>query len=614
MSSCLSIPAAEFVSPSRLDEDEETEDDLSSSISGSPATYGGFPYHAGSIPSSRSPSPELAFVTEANPAAAAWKSDQQSYQSELQPGHSGTPPRRLNEKNQGLPMRKSGSYDLVAIRRQRSSTTPHQGHSLGGQLARKSAMGGERRKDMEELRRKVVERKKVTEQRKSMEGEGSRTPSPTVSLEATPMKRSKSTESSFAQLYASPRLGSPHPHIKVHQATAPVSPENLTSHSPQPAKALQPDEPVPVEPVQQPPKPAHQEKPHVTSDGVDTHSVQVSSQGNSNVSPVAAQRRKPVPTPRKKQNISNTQPSLSQSSHEMEEFKRVVTGSQQKGAGQEKSASLEREKKGIGQEKSASLEREKKGNEFRINTLERKQRRSKTPEPPADEFRKVGVAKKTHGGASRPDTSSPSFAPVLPSEVTNEFEKEFEKVLMPRSSLELSSSMEEEDTANPKLQDIGKHTSITSEGSVEGSREHAGSLTSLGSEESGNLGDHHWKRKGARRVTRTRSPAAASQPDVDGDESSPRSRSRSGALAGSDAHKLKRGRNVRGTRSPISQRHSGQTAGGASTVSTPPAADTAQHSTDPDSFEEAMSMRRVGSRRRAARTGSDLLVANDGEN
>ena len=643
-----------MVSPSKLDDDEDSEDDLSS-VSGSTANYGGFSHIGGSAASSRSASPDTSLMSEANPAAAGWKGDQPS-SIELRPETYGSLPRAHQlTKNQSVsPMRKSGSYDLVAIRKQRSSTLPtQQERERSGSMVRKPAMSGERKKDMEELRRKVVEKKKAAEQRRSLGTE-----------EPVEMKRSRSGDFPTPSSQILPIKGSlPHPHIKVVKATPPTSPNVLLSgevrtESPLTVKA------VATEPVRNVPEPETRSKsPGVFNLPLDTASEQQTGHSDSDMTPAASKKRKPVPSPRRKQDTSESEPTTTvtlqqqqqeqqqqQQPQEPEEFKRVVTSSVVVSSVESKKyATLEREKKdrpvAMRRKRAGSLEKDKT-RDYMSSTFEKQQRHAKTPEPQAFEFKKVAPpVKKMSVGSSKPSTASPRFAAVLPSEVHKELEKELQSKQAP---VEVSPAMEDEAKVNPKLNEIGKTSSVTSEGSVESTKESADNVSGVDPDGSA---DHRWQRKGARRVGgRSRRPPRSPQLEFEDEETAPRARSRSGAVSGGnssaaamrrspynqeeeDPHSrsrtrsgamsgggavvLRQSRNVKGSpraasretrHRPLAQLYSAPLTVGDNTDDYT----ASQHTTDPDSFEEVACLRRERPRR-AAHSGSDLLVAADGE-
>ena len=486
-----------------------------------------------------------------------------------------------------------------------------------GSVVRKHAISGDNRKDMEEMRRRVLEKKKLSEQKSAGP---SRTPSPTLSQDGYPMTRSRSHDfPATRHQFSAATSGSPHPYAKIVQPN--IFADGGGTPSPQLARYSQPKKPTQSEESSTPDKPAFHQKsspilPQRLESSWSDKSLSVESEkslqsekspqsefvpANSetylepvpsledNSSPPAALTRKPVARPRKKQNIIDLQASLPRSSQELDEFKRIVT--------------TPPEIKTVRKEKSASLEREKKVNEFKVSTLERKKKRPEVHETANDEFKKVSTPKKAqaHEGGSKRDTYSPNPAPIVPSDVSGEFEN----VLLVRNQREISSSFEEDTARNPELKDIGKHASITSEGSLDGAKETESftsttSIASAASDEGAVLGDRRWKRQGARRVTRNKqpSPTPSNQPPLDADESSPRSRTRSGAMSGGDSSKIKRARHIkRSLQSSPPQQHSRHTAEELGST----------HSTDEEMFR-----RRVGSRR-DAQTGPDLLVAEDGE-
>ena len=478
-------------------------------------------------------------------------------------------------------------------------------------VVRKHAMSGDNKKDLEEMRRKALEKKTLAEQKSA---DPSRTPSPTLSQDGYPMTRSKSHDfSATRHQFSDATSVSPHPYAKIVQpnivADGGKTPSLQLARHPQPKKPSQFEEsPTPANklafhqkssilPQQveasvsvEPEKSPQLEKfPQPDFDPVSSGTyIEPIPSLEDNISPPVGLRRKPVPRPRKKQNVIDLQASLPRSSQEVDEFKRII--------------STPSEIKTVKREKSASLEREKKVNEFKVSTLERKKKRPEMHETADDEFKKVSTLKKTqaHEGDSKVDTSLPNPASVVPSDMSSEFDK----VLLVRNQLEISSSFEEDATRSPGLKDIGKHTSITSEGSLDGAKETTSfttttSIASAASDEGAVLGDRRLKRQGARRVTHNKQPSStpSNQPPIDADESSPRSRSRSGAVSGDEGAKIRRGHHIkRGLHSSPPQRQSKHAAEELGSI---------------HSAEEMF--RRRGGRRRDAKTGPDLLTAEDGE-
>jgi hypothetical protein len=595
-----------MVPPSQLDEEEDDEDDLST-VSGSTANYGGYPtYIAGSAPSSRSPSPDLSFMTEANAAAAAWRGDRQT--SELLPqSHKTLPPGKSPTV-----MRKSGSYDLVATRRLRASTMPSK-ERVAASITRKPAMGGERKKDMEELRRKVIEKKKAADLQKSVGRAIQRTPSPTLptlSVDPLKMKRSRSNDFPLSNPRLSPMMAasSQHPYIKVVMATPPTSPDI-------PRGELRSQSPLTESTVAREPTPKSQEPRNASATSGSAHDPSPSTSQQ----PEGGRRRKPVPSPRRRPASPDplstaTTTTTTQGTHDARDFTFVAEG--------KKYATIEREKPSAApQKRTASVEKER-GREHRSGTLERRQRASRTPEPQSPPSR--NSTRKTP-----PPESKSTFSSIFPADVNSELQS-----ALYRKKASRESSKEEAGGSNPHLKDIGKRVSITSEGSVDSQQ------GTVGRTDSGSSGDHTWKRQGARRTAgrarrtqqteadeedqgtrhRTRSGAVsggggggARRTHHQGTEeeeqgATSRSRTRSGAVSGSDPSALRRGRNARASPRPGHRRVS------------------REHSAprdDPDSFpepseqfgsEEAECIRRArAGDRRAARTGGDLLVAADGE-
>ena len=588
-----------MVPPSQLEDDDETEDDIST-ISGTSANYGGFPYLAGSAPSSRSPSPDLSIMSEANAAAAAWKGDRQS---ELHPQSFG---HQLSNK-QAAAMRKSGSYDLIAIRRQRTTTVPVHERTVG--IVRKQAMSGEKKKDMDELRRKVVEKKKARSLVRECQ---QRTPSPILSVDPLRMKRSRSNDLPVMTSRLSPSAGSsPHPHIKVVKATPPNSPDMLRgetrSASPLTASTMAPES------TAKPPEPDSTTTPSPATVHSGAYDRPSSSQQDSTTVTAVEKKCKPVPSPRRKlldsDSPSATQQDQQASTHVPGEFNRVVIGSVE-GI---KYGTLEREKKPTAapRKRTGSLDKER-SRRHGSGTLEKKHRATRTPEPQASGS--VPPLNKKPLGSSTSLTGSPSYSSVLPAEVPSKLERE---VTPPKqSSVDVSAS--KGDPPNPKLKEIGKTVSVASDSSVESGRD------SVTRNDSGGSGDHRWQRKGARRGGvrhkhqpevddddfsprgRTRSGALSgggSAPRrghhttmVEDEQQSSRSRTRSGAMAGSDAAAIRRGRRVspRPAHHAVSRQHSGS--------SVPDDNNSPFHANSADA--------KVSSRR-AARTGGDL--ASDGE-
>ena len=622
---------AEFmVSPSRLEDDDETEDDLST-ISGSTANYGGFPYLAGSAPSSRSPSPDMSFMSEANAAAAAWRGNRPP-STELHPKSQGPLPHQLSMTT----MRKSGSYDLVAIHKQKASALPSQERSMT--MVRKQAMSGEKKKDMEESRRKAVERKKASEQKRSLVQDNPRMPSPPIlSVEPTQVKPSQSSDLPVVNSRLSPMmLSSPHPHIKVVMATPPTSPDILGGENRSESTLV--EKRVASEPIPKVPKPDSTTVQSSVSS--ETPPAQQPKQSDSDATSAVGKKRKPVPSPRKKQQTSDSELRATTTTTQQEptqepvEFKRIVTSNVEG----RKYGTLEREKKPTAapRKRSSSLDKEK-SREYKSGTLERKQRASKTPEPQPFEFKKVASpSKETSLGGSEPNTASPSFTAVLPADVSKELARELQA--MKQAPPDVSPSMKDEGLpTNPTLREIGKTSTVAPDASVDSIMEPSDRNDSTGS------GDHKWQRKGAKRVGgRPRRTAHTTQQDFEDDDPSPRtrtrsgavsggssaaamrshhhntteeeshsrSRTRSGAMSGSDAVVLRRGHHGktsprpahRVVRSgPLPERDHGD-------FPEPP------FGNEPENSEEAVSMRRArNAHRRAARTGSDFLVATDGE-
>lgn len=612
------------VFPSKLEDEDDSEDDIST-FSGSTANYGGNPF-PGSAQSSRSPSPDFSFMSEANAAAAAWRSDRPP-SIELHPSNTAVP-HQLN-KIQAAPMKKSGSYDLVATtRRHRSSTMPSKERNQN--ISRKSAMSGDRKKDMEEMRRRAVEKKKALEQKRLQGMETHRTPSPpTLSLEPLKMKRSRSNELAIVS-------SSPHPHIKVVKATPPTSPEmprseKRASESPLTERTAVSD------PVRKTPEPISTTTP--SSSTRETPPVHQQTKLPEDDA-ASEKKRKPTPMPRKKPDPEPPAPTSipaqeppEEPTHEPVEFKRIMTS----GAEGKKFATLEREKKPTAapRRRTGSFD---KGKSRDYGSLERKQRGAKTPEPQAFEFKKVApTIRKAPVDSSKPSTVPPGLAAVLPADVNKELEKELRMTKQVAPPEVLPST----DSPNPTLKEIGKMMSIAQDVSVDSVKEPSDDTARS---DSTGPGDHKWQRRGARRTggTRHRHPPTTTQPDFDDDDQSPRprtrsgavsgnssaaamrshqhmeeeqeshsrSRTRSGAMSGSDAASLRRGRHVKKT-SPISAHRSV-----ARHSSGPPP----DRDHDPEPRNEPLNSKddtymhhsRV-SHRRAARTGGDLLVATDGE-
>ena len=593
---CIHVCSADFmVSPSKLEDEDESEDDLST-VSGSTANYGGYPFPAGSAPSSRSPSPDLSFMSEANAAAAAWRSDRPS-STELHPLSNTAVPHQLN-KMQAAPMMKSVSYDLVATRRQRSSTMPSRERNQN--IVRKSAMSGDRKKDMEEMRRRAVEKKRALEQKKFQGSEPQRTPSPpTLSVGPLKMKRSRSNELTIMS-------ATPHPHIKVVRATPPASPEMPRSEK-QGSESPLTEKAVVSDPVHKTPEPIPTTTPSSTTH--ETPPVQLSKVPEDDAA--SARKRKPVPIPRKKPDpepssaptSTTVHEAAEEPTHEPVEFKRITTS----GTEGKKYSTLEREKKptaipvqepayepvefkrittsGTEGKKYSTLEREKKPTatpvqepayepvEFkRITTsgtegkkystlerekkptatprrrtgsfdkekskdygsLERRQRGARTPEPQAFEFKKVAPSsRKAPIDSSKPSTVPPSLTAVLPADVSKELERELRMTKQAAPS-EVSPSTKHEDIPTPKLKEIGKTTSVAHDVGVDSVKEHSEDTART---DSTGPGDHKWQRKGARRTARGRDRHAppTSQADVDDDDQSPRPRARSRAVSGNSS-------------------------------------------------------------------------------
>lgn len=617
------VSTADFMVPAsqlHTDDDDETEDDIST-ISGSTANYGGFPFLAGSAPSSRSPSPDMSFMSEANAAAAAWKGERHHPSMELHPQSNSTLPKSHHQlsRKKAAAMRKSGSYDLVAIRKQRSSTLPSQEHTMS--MTRKPAMSGE--KKMEDMRRRVVEKKKATEQRMSVGVEIQGTPSPTLIADPLKIRRSHSNDMPIKTISRlSPIMGSSsqHPHIKVVVATPPHSPDmhraEYRSESPltESTMARESTHKLPE------PDSSSLTSATVSHNTPPTHQPDsVSEKGN---------KHKPVPSPRKKQNSSDTEYPSSKTAQQQQlstgdssEYTQFVMTSVER----KRYGTLEREKPTAAPRKrTSSLDKEKS----RSGTLERRQRASKTPEPQSFDSKNTTTQyKKTTVGSSKP-----AFTAVFPADVNKELEKKISSSTK-QSSVESSSSVKDDvDPVNPKLKEIGKTLSITSDGSVDSGREHADSVTRSGSNGSG---EHKWQRKGARRTggrhrhhnhtemdeddhssrSRTRSGAISggaaprrNTTEDDEQQLSSRSRTRSGAVSGTDASALRRSRRVspRRPHRKVTQQNSGPNT---DHIDFPePALPSEVFSIE----EESMRRARAGNRR-AARIGGDLLVAADGE-
>lgn len=655
-----------MVSPSKLEDDEESEDDLST-VSGSTANYGGYPFPAGSAPSSRSPSPDLSFMSEANAAAAAWRSDRPS-STELHPLSNTVVPHQLN-KMQAAPMKKSGSYDLVATRRQRSSTMPSRERNQN--IVRKSAMSGDKKKDMEEMRRRAVEKKRALEQKRLQGTEPQRTPSPpTLSVGPLKMKRSRSNELTIMS-------SSPHPHIKVVRATPPASPEMLRSEKNDSESPLT-EKAVVSDPVRKTPEPISTTTPSSTTH--ETPPVQQSKLPEDDAA--SARKRKPVPMPRKKPDPEPSAPISTpaqepapEPTHEPVEFKRITTSATDgkriaSGTEGKKYGTLEREKKptavprrragSVDKDKSkdyGSLERRQRGTRTPepqalekekskdYGSLERRQRGTRTPEPQAFEFKKVAPSRKAPVDSSKPSTVHPSLTAVFPADVSKELERELRTTKQAAPS-EVSPSTKHEDLPTPKLKEIGKTMSVAHDVGVDSVKEHTDDTTRT---DSTGPGDHKWERRGARRSGRGRHRHAptTSQADFDDDDQSPRprtrsgavsgnssaaamrshhhteeeqeshtrSRTRSGAVSGSDAASLRRGRNAK-KMSPISAHRAV-----ARHASGPPSdrghddfPEPHNEPNEPINSRDDMYMHHTrASHRRAARTGGDLLVATDGE-
>ena len=599
-------PADLIVPASHLDEDDdELEDDLST-VSGSTANYGGFSsFIANSAPSSRSPSPpDMSFMaSEPNAAAAAWKGDRQN-SAELHPqSHFSLP-----YGKSPTAMRKSGSYDLVAMRnRQRSSTMPSKERSAS--ITRKPAMSGERKERMEVLRRKVIEKKRVADLQKSG-GDIQRTPSPTLGVDPLTMTRSHSNDFPVTNPRYSPvpKSTSPHPHIKVVVSTPPTYPdmgrggENPRSASPLTASTIARDATP---------------KSH---DSETTHASVSSGSPHTDSSPsVDGKKRKPVAAPRKKQGTVEHEASMQQGrTRDGGELNLVAEG--------RKYATIEREKPSAAPRKRAGSLDKDGSHEYRSETLDRKQRGGRTPDPPpSSEFRTVNLSSKKTPSVVE---SKSTYSSVFPAEVSSELKSSL-GARSKRSARGEEDSFqhlhqEEEDQANPLLKDIGKTVSITSEGSVDSQQGGEG----VSRADSGSSGEHTWRRQGAKRTGRSRNPRhtmevededqgqrgrlrsgalsggggrAARRTHSGEDGEGSRSRTRSGALSGSDAHSLRRGRNHRGSPRPR---------GGVEFETDGGFPEPLEHF----EVEEAESIRRArAGDRRAARTGGDLLVATDGE-
>lgn len=513
-------------------------------------------------------------------------------------------------------MRKSGSYDLVAIRhRQRSSTMPSKERTAS--ITRKPAMGGERKERMEELRRKVVEKKRAAELQRMSGGAIQRTPSPTLGVDPLRMKRSRSNDFPVANPRVSPVPGStsPHPHIKVVVSTPPTSPdlhkgggEHHRSGSPLVGSTS-----------------ARDSSPK--SHDPDTTRGSGFSQTSSSPS-VDGRRQKPVPSPRRKM------ATMDYDTGSLGQYQQGGSGSGEISfvAEGRKFATIEREKPTAAPRKrSGSLDKDK-GHEYRSETLDRKTRGGRAPESQTSEFKTVNLSSKktpsaTAGAGETKSTFSAVFPPAVSSELRSALAAGSKRGSSEDDNFQQQRQRQEEmeDQSNPPLKDIGKTVSITSEGSMD-SQQGEGVVRA----DSGSSGEHTWKRQGARRTARSRNTGhfiegdeeeqgprgrtrsgvmsgggrAARRTHSGEDEEGSRSRTRSGALSGSDAQPFRRGRNVRGSPRPRGLSGAGvaETDGGF------------PEPLEQFGVKEAESIRRArAGDRRAARTGGDLLVATDGE-
>jgi hypothetical protein len=597
-----------IVPASHLDEDDdELEDDLST-VSGSTTNYGGFSsFFANSAPSSRSPSPpDMSFMaTEPNAAAAAWKGERQC-SAELHPQSHMTLPYAKSPTG----MRKSGSYDLVAIRhRQRSSTMPHKERSTS--ITRKPAMGGERKERMEELRRRVIEKKRAADLQKSG-GAIQRTPSPTLGLDPLRMTRSHSNDLPVVSPRFPPVPGStsPHPHIKVVVSTPPTSPD-MHRGGEQP-RSGSPLTGATVAARDSTPKSHESDFTRASATSHSPHTDVFSS--------VDGKKRKPVASPRKKQ--GTTEPETPHSGQQYHQGRSQDDGEMSLVAEGRRFATIEREKPSAAPRKRAGSVDKDKGREYKSETLDRKRR---TPDPqPSSEFRTVNLSSKRTPPVTVAGESKSGYSPVFPAEVSSELRSSVGARGKRGSREEVTFTHHQEEHSNPSLKDIGKRVSITSEGSVDSQQGGEG----VSRADSGSSGEHTWKRQGARRTARSKHTTRPTV-ELDEEDQGPRgrlrsgalseggraarrthsgedgegshSRTRSGALSGSDAQAFRRGRSPRGSPRPR---------GGAGVE------------TDgrfPEPLEqfgvvEAESIRRArAGDRRAGRTGGDLLVATDGE-
>lgn len=577
---CLcALPSADFmVPPSQLGDEDETEDDIS--LSGS--NYG-FSFLQSSAPSSRSPSPDLSFMSEANAAAAAWKGDKPTA-LELHPQSSSTLPQKLSTSQA---MRKSASYDLVAISRHRSRTMPSQEHTAT-QVVRKAAMSGDRKRDMEELRRRAIEKKRISDQRKSLSGDNQNTPAPTLSLDPIKMKRSRSNDLPVMSSRVSSTVNSaPHPHIKVVVATPPSSPDmrgEPRSVSPLTESMMAP-EPTPKQPEPDIVTTSSSSPAGATS--IENYKPPLSQHPDSTTSSSAeGKKRKPVPSPRKKQDSSDSEPLSStttaqiQNQHQIStnepvEFKRIVTSNVEG----RKYGTLEREKKpsAAPRKRTSSLDKER-SREHRSGTLERKKRPIKTPEPQSSESSSTALpSKKISLGKSITDTSPP----VVQHDIRRELESAH--ATPTQASVEASSHVKEKvEAPNPTLREIGKTTSVTSEGSVdskgsaEGNREQ---VETVPQNDGGGVEDHKWLRKGAKRggARHKRDHPLHQEEGAEDDEYSPRNRSRSGALSGGGRRAHMNTAEEEDEYSPRSRLRSGALSGGGKRAHTNTAEEEEQH-------------------------------------
>ena len=497
-----------MTSPSRLDdEDDELEDGLST-MSGSTTGYSGFgSYLPGSSnPPSRSPSPEPAFLREANAAAAAWRSD---YPSELRPE---LPP-QLGMLSQNNPMRKSASYDTVVARKSRTfapssyERQDRQERERSSTMSRRVAMSGEKRREMEGLRKRLIGK---GDQRKSWAKENFRSESPTL-LDPVQMRRSKSNELAASHNRFASLMTGTHPHIKVMASTPPMTSD---------LRGLEKGETQLAEKTVQkvPGTEAHSTFPSTSSAPLDTPATQQPIQSDS---PMVDKHSYSDPAPRKKISSPDMKPSGQESVQEVNDSKHVVSTQEKKKVSQQKSSTLDEKalkEKGIAQRKRATSLENAKAKEYKAN-LKKKQKVSLTSESSQDS-KDISAESLGKNVSAESASRSISASAVLSSAPLEASKKPLQS--------EVSSSMEENATSTPHLQEIGKISSITSD---EGTKEQ------VEPEDTPSTMNHNWQRRRrvARRAEHRRAIYKRDEMD-DSDEVAPRSRTHSGAVSEGKRH------------------------------------------------------------------------------